>query len=150
MATVRRPGLSRLMTSAVGAFAAAFACDLLYWKIGGDIWVTLAFWLLGGSLALAALAGTIQLLVTQSTSRVRVIKAARWNAERNLVLVLIELSYLMARDAYGTNAIVPAGLALSALVIGFFLTGWRRWEGLHRRIFDIADPALKPRLAPHP
>lgn len=145
-----RAGLPKLMALAVGAFVAAFACDLLSWKVGGDGWVTVAFWLLGGSLALAALAGIIQLLVIQNTNRVRTIKAARWNAERNLVLVLIELCYLMARDAYGTDAIVPAGLALSALVIGIFFTGWRRWEGFHRRILDIADPALKPRLAPHP
>ena len=149
-----RTGFSKIAALPIVLFAACFACDLVFWKTGVETWITAALWLLGASLAIAALWAIVDLFDVLSTRRPKLLKTARWHAESNLVLVLIELCYLLARDAYGTDAIVPTGIVLSALIVGFFFSGWKRW-GFERRGIDLthgmgsSEPALKVRLLPH-
>jgi uncharacterized membrane protein len=129
-----------LVTLPIALFIAAFACDLVYWRVGGDGWATAAMWLLGVGLlaaAAAAIAGLIDFLGDQ---QIYSMNDAWWHAGGNVVLVLIELYSWYARYTEGSTAVVPKGLILSLIAVALLLfTGWKGGEMVYRHRVGVQD-----------
>jgi uncharacterized membrane protein len=74
--------------------------------------------------------------------RIRALNAVWWHAGGNVIVVLIELYNWYARYTQGTDAIVPTGVVLSAIVVCILLfTGWQGWEMVYRHRVGVADEA---------
>ena len=105
---------------------AAFATDLLYWRTVLPAWETFSIWLLTGGLILAALA-SLALLLDVVLRHARAISWWRFLALAAAVLLALLNAFVHSRDGY--TAVVPQGLALSAIAtILLLVVGWRGWS----------------------
>jgi uncharacterized membrane protein len=58
----------------------------------------------------------------------------------NVIAVLLELVNLYLRYQGGNDAVSPAGVTLSAVVVALLLfNGWKGWELVYRHRVGIAD-----------
>ena len=86
-------------------------------------------WLLGAGLVAAAMAATAGLIDFLGDSRIRGISDAWQHAIGNVSMVLVSLANFYWRYRYGTAAVIPAGLIMSAVVVCMLLfTGWKGGE----------------------
>jgi uncharacterized membrane protein len=140
-----------LITLPIALFVATLACDLVYWRAGGDGWASAAMWLLGVGLlaaAAAAIAGVIDFLGDQ---QIYSMNDAWWHAGGNVLLVLIELYSWYARYTEGAAAVVPKGLILSLIAVGLLLfTGWKGGEMVYRHRVGVLDDPEAARTARTP
>jgi uncharacterized membrane protein len=124
------PGAALLM--------AAFATDLVYWRTLSVLWETFSIWLLTGGLILAALGGVAVLLDIV----LRRMVAIAWFPFAGLAaaaLLSLLNAFVHSRDGY--TAVVPQGVALSALVTVLLLVaGWRGWSLGAIRSFNPSQP----------
>jgi uncharacterized membrane protein len=115
-----------LIAPAAALLIAAFATDLLYWRTLNPQWETFSIWLLVGGLVVAALSG-LGLLLDAMRGRVPAIGRLRFAALTVAALLSLLNAFVHSRDGY--TAVVPQGLALSAIVTVLLLaTGWRGWS----------------------
>jgi uncharacterized membrane protein len=112
-----------LVSLAVACFVGAFVTDLVYWQSVAVMWETFSDWLLTAGLIIAGLA--IAAFVIDVVRGIR-IRALTWPYAVGYVLaVLLSLvnAFVHSRDGY--TAVVPTGLALSALVVVILMfTSW--------------------------
>jgi uncharacterized membrane protein len=115
-----------LIGSGAALLIAAFATDLLYWQTILPEWETFSIWLLTAGLILAALAG-LALLVDVLLRKARKMIWWRFLLLAAAVLLAILDAFVHSRDGY--TAVVPQGLALSAIVTVLLLAaGCRGWN----------------------
>jgi uncharacterized membrane protein len=104
---------------------AAFATDVTYAKTLLFQWDNFSIWLLTGGLLLAAFAG-LALVLDIALRRIAAIDWLRFSGFVAAALLSLLNAFVHSRDAY--TAVVPQGLALSALVSAILLIlGWRGW-----------------------
>jgi uncharacterized membrane protein len=119
----REPFHSMLVPLAIACFVGAFVTDLVYWQSVAVMWETFSDWLLTAGLIISGLA--IAAFVIDVVRGMR-IRALTWPYAVGYVLaVLLSLvnAFVHSRDGY--TAVVPTGLALSALVVVILLfTSW--------------------------
>jgi uncharacterized membrane protein len=112
-----------LVSLSIACFVGAFVTDLVYWQSVAVMWETFSDWLLTTGLIIAGLA--IVAFVIDVVRGIR-IRALTWPYAVGYVLaVLLSLvnAFVHSRDGY--TAVVPTGLALSALVVVILLfTSW--------------------------
>jgi uncharacterized membrane protein len=73
-------------------------------------------------------------------ARIRDLGDAWHHAIGNVIAVVIQLFSFYERYRYGSSAVVPLGLALSAIVAGIFLyTGWKGGEMVFRHRVAVYD-----------
>jgi uncharacterized membrane protein len=115
----------------IACFAGAFVTDLVYWRTPVVMWETFSDWLITAGLILAGVA-IIAFVIDLVGKRIR--NPAWPHVVGYVVAVLVSLinAFVHSRDAY--TAVVPTGLALSALVVVVLLfTGWVGWALTSRR-----------------
>jgi uncharacterized membrane protein len=107
----------------IACFAGALVTDLAYWQTPDVLWERFSIWLVTVGMilaAVAAIAGLIDLV------RGRSMRNLAWPHVVGYVLAVglsLINAFVHSRDGY--TAIVPTGLALSALVVVILLfTGW--------------------------
>jgi uncharacterized membrane protein len=113
---------------AVGAalLIAAFVTDVFYWRTLLFQWNNFSIWLLTGGLILAALAG-LGLVLDVALRRIGAMAWLRFAGFTLAALLSLLNAFIHSRDAY--TAVVPSGLALSALVtLILAVLGWRGWS----------------------
>ena len=114
--------------------------DLAFWQGRDAFWATASVYLLGAALvfaALAALAGFVDFL---GDRRVRSLGAARRHMVGNLTAVILSAINLVLRLGNHVEAVLPAGLSLSAVVALILLyTGWQGGELVFRHGVGVAD-----------
>jgi uncharacterized membrane protein len=116
----------RLIAPAAALLIAAFATDLLYWRTVLPQWETFSIWLLTAGLILAGLAGP-GLLLDVMLRRVRAIDWWRFAGLAAAAMLALLNAFIHSRDGY--TAVIPEGLALSAIVTVLLgVTGWRGWS----------------------
>jgi uncharacterized membrane protein len=112
-----------LVSLAIAYFVGAFVTDLVYWQSVAVMWETFSDWLLTAGLIIAGLAIVAFVIDVVRGMRIR---ALTWPYTVGYVLaVLLSLvnAFVHSRDGY--TAVVPTGLALSALVVVILLfTSW--------------------------
>ncbi|MDB5698096.1 MAG: hypothetical protein JWN69_900 [Alphaproteobacteria bacterium] len=136
----RPPSLLHPLLAGTGAalLIAAFVTDLLYWRTVLPEWETFSVWLLTGGLILAALAG-LAFVLDIMLRHVQAIDWWRFAALTAAALLSLLNALIHSRDGY--TAVVPQGVALSAIVtIVLLVIGWRGWSLGRARPFTSAPP----------
>lgn len=110
----------------IAFFVGTFVSDIVYWRSGDAVWASFSAWLLGAAIVMALLAALAGFADFFGDRRIRALGHARQHMIGNLAAVTIAIVNLLLRLGDPAAAIVPVGLALSALV-GLILvfTGWR-------------------------
>jgi len=97
---------------------AALVADVLYWATTATVYARASEWLLAAGLgtgALAAAEGTIRYV---AGGRIRPSRACWMHVIGNLLALLLSASNLIYRlNEDATNAVVPAGITLTAIVV---------------------------------
>ena len=124
----------------IAFFVGTFVCDLIYWSSGNTSWADATLWLLGAGLIMAALAAVAGLIDVLGDAQIGALSTAWWHAGGNVIVVLIELYNWYSRYSQGSEAVLPTGLILSAIVVAILLfTGWKGWEMVYRGRVGVAD-----------
>jgi uncharacterized membrane protein len=112
----------------IAFLVSTFVCDLIFWRTGNSAWSTAALYLLGAALVMAALAAIAGLMDFFGDERIRDMSSAWHHMIGNVVAVLLSVLNWYWRYAGGDAAVLPWGLAISALVVLILLyTGWQGW-----------------------
>jgi uncharacterized membrane protein len=105
----------------IAFFVTAFVCDIVYWATANTEWATVAIWLIGAGVIMAALAAIAGLTDVLGDRRIRALNDVWWHAGGNVLVVLIQIYNWYARYSEGTDAVVPKGLILSLVVVCILL-----------------------------
>jgi uncharacterized membrane protein len=123
LATRSQAILPMLVPFPIACFAGALVTDLAYWQTTDVLWERFSIWLVTVGMILAgvaAIAGVIDLVSGRSMRNLAWPHAVGYVLAVGLSLIN---AFVHSRDGY--TAIVPTGLALSALVVVILLfTGW--------------------------
>jgi uncharacterized membrane protein len=107
----------------IACFAGALATDLAYWQAPDVMWEIFSVWLITAGLILAGLAAIAGVIDFLSGKRFRTLA---WpHAVGYVVAVLLSLINVLVHSRDGYTAVVPTGLALSALVVVILLIAGR-------------------------
>jgi uncharacterized membrane protein len=129
-----------LITIPIGFFAATFLFDILFWARGHEAFATTARWLLGFGLLGAVAAAVAGLLDFLGDKRIHNISDAWHHAVGNVILVLVQIFNFYWRYRYGTAAVLPVGLVLSAIAVLIMIyTGWKGGELVFRHRVAVYD-----------
>ncbi|MCC6887069.1 MAG: DUF2231 domain-containing protein [Hyphomicrobiales bacterium] len=135
----------------IAFFVAAFLCDLAYWQSAAPGWATAALWLVGAGLAAAAAAAVAGVVDFLGERAIRATRDAWWHGGGNVLVVLIEAYNWYLRYAQGAEAVIPTGLALSALATVLLLfTGWKGGELVFRHRVGVLDDPEAAQSRPQP
>ena len=137
---------------------ATLVSDCAYWATANAFWSHLSEWLLGGGLASGAIAAAEGLIRYLSGGGIRPSRTCWLHVSGNLLALLLSLSNLVYRiNEDGGRAVVPAGLSLTAIVVGLlFLTAHLGRDVPPAHAEDQADDDLEifedevPGLPPEP
>lgn len=115
-----------LVASGAALLIAALATDVIYWRTFLTQWENFSVWLITGGLLLAALAG-IALVLDLALRRAGRMHWLDFAMLTVAALLSVLNAFIHSRDGY--TAVVPEGLALSAIVTVLLLAaGWRGWS----------------------
>ena len=128
-----------LVTLPIGFWVATFLADLAFWWTRSDGWATAAMAFLGAAIvaAAAAVTGFIDFM---GDARIRALSQAWLHAIGNVIAVLASVFNFYWRYHYGVDAVLPAGLILSLVVMCIiFFTGWLGGELVYRHRVAVHD-----------
>lgn len=115
--SVRRAYFPGLAPFPIACFVGAFVTDLVYWQSLDVMWERFSAWLITVGLVLAGLAAIAGVIDLLRGNRIR-----SWPHAVGFVLaVLVSLVNILVHSRDGYTAVVPTGLALSALVVVILL-----------------------------
>lgn len=125
----------------IALFVAAFAADVGFLATGREGWAAASVWLLGGGLAMAALAAVLGLIDFLGDRAVRGMRPAWLHMLSNVMAVLLEAVNLYMRSIQGAaQAVAPAGVILSAIVVLLLIySGWMGGELVYKRRVGVAE-----------
>lgn len=116
-----RPAYALLVQFPVVCFVGALVTDVAYWHTALYIWETFSVWLLAAGCITAGLTGIAGLVYFVRDRHVRAWRLAWPHALTCLLAALLSVvnAFVHSRDGY--TAVVPTGLALSAVVVVLML-----------------------------
>jgi uncharacterized membrane protein len=137
-----RPPLCAIPAAfAMSCLVAALATDIAYWQTANVMWVDFSDWLITTGVVVGYIALLVALIEFFTVRRFR--RWPAWPATVGYVIALVIATVdllVHTRDAW--TAVVPWGLALSALVVLILLAaGWMRRAA--RRRYAVAVPAAE-------
>jgi uncharacterized membrane protein len=117
----------------------AFLSDIGYCLFRDVFWSTGSAYLLGAALLFGALAAVAGLTDFAGDRRIRALGAAWRHMIGNVVAVLLSAVNLVLRLGGGEDAVLPVGIAISALVVLILAyTGWQGGEMVFRHRVGVA------------
>ena len=117
----------------VVCFFGALGTDLAYWRSTSFLWETFSVWLLAAGLVMAALAVLAGLVDLVRGMRLRGAGFTPLRVLGTVAVLLLSLVNVFVHSRDGYTAVVPSGLALSALVaVLMLLIGWSGWSLVSR------------------
>jgi uncharacterized membrane protein len=130
----RRPLHRVLVAFSAAYFAGALVTDLVYWQMPDVMWERFSIWLIFAGLVMAGLA-TIAYVIDLAGRR-RIERPAWPRAIGYALAVLLSVANAFVHSRDGYTAVIPSGLALSALVVVvLILTAWVGMALTNRRRF---------------
>ena len=126
-----RPLHKMLVAFSAAYFTGALVTDLVYWQMPAVLWERFSIWLISAGLVLSGLAA-VAYVIDLVTGR-EIDRPAMPRAVGYALAVLLSLinAFVHSRDGY--TAVVPTGLALSALVVVVLLLTARVGTALANR-----------------
>ena len=120
----------------------ALGSDLAFWGTADPFWARASLWLVGAGLVSGAFAAVLGLIDFIALRQVRSHVIAWVHFIGNAVVLLLALWSLVIRLDDAAGAVLPVGVALSALTTAILLvTGWLGGELAYRhRIGVVAEP----------
>ncbi|CAN5517300.1 DUF2231 domain-containing protein [soil metagenome] len=116
----------------IGCFVAAFLTDILYWASLGHVWANASIWLITVGLICAGIAVLVGLIDFAVNREFRRISFGWPHVIASVLVIALSLlnAFVHSRDGY--TAVVPQGIALSAVVVLIVIvTGWTGWHMAH-------------------
>ncbi len=124
----------------IAFFVSTFVADLVFLRTGSNGWATAATYLLAAGLVMAALAAVAGVIDFFGDNRIRKLGDAWMHMVGNVIAVLLEAVNLYLRYKGGPDAVAPAGVVLSGVVVAILLfTGWKGWEMVYRHRVGISS-----------
>lgn len=124
----------------IAFFVSTFVADLVFLRTGETGWATAATYLLAAGLVMAALAAVAGVIDFLGDNRIRKLGDAWMHMVGNVIAVLLEAVNLYLRYTGGSDAVAPAGVVLSGVVVAILLfTGWKGWEMVYRHRVGISS-----------
>jgi uncharacterized membrane protein len=141
----RHPIHPILVTLPITFLVSAFVTDLLYWRNQDAFWAQSSYWLLWAGIVTAVLAALTGMIDFFSIERVRAHSAGWIHAGLNTVSLILSIINLWRRSDNAEAAIVPWGLALSALVtVLLAISGWYGGELVYRYKIAVFGDVREP------
>lgn len=106
---------------------AALFTDIAYWQTRLDLWASASTWLIGvgvGTALMAAVAGFIDF---GGSRNIRAIRKSWYHMITNLIVVVLSAANFAVHMRDGEMAVLPTGIALSAIVAT--LLAFSAWMG---------------------
>ncbi len=118
-------------------FPIAFLVGALLTDIGyvlwGGMWAYASSWMIGAGIVSALLAALFGLIDFLGEPRIRKLRPARLHLIGNLTAVVLAIVNLLVHNRDGALAVLPWGIALSAVVVLLLLfNGWMGGEMVFR------------------
>jgi uncharacterized membrane protein len=110
-----RPVHKLLVSFSAAYFTGALITDLVYWKMPDVIWERFSIWLIVAGLILAGFAAIAFVIDLSSGRQIERPVLPRVAGYALAVVLSLVNAFVHSRDGY--TAVVPLGLALSALVV---------------------------------
>lgn len=124
----------------IAFFVSTFVADLVFLRTGETGWATAGTYLLTAGLVMAALAAVAGVIDFLGDNRIRKLGDAWMHMVGNVIAVLLEAVNLYLRYTGGSDAVAPAGVVLSGVVVAILLfTGWKGWEMVYRHRVGISS-----------
>jgi uncharacterized membrane protein len=125
----------------IASFIGALASDIAYANTSNLFWAEASQWLLGVGILMALVAAVGGFIDFFGDARIRAIPAATRHMAGNLALVVLEaFNFFVRLGDDSASAVVPLGLALSAVGVALLLfNGWQGWDMVYRHRVGIAD-----------
>jgi uncharacterized membrane protein len=123
-----QPVYATLVQFPAVCFVGALITDITYWKSTSFIWETFSIWLLTIGCIMAFFAGVAGIITWISHRHLRVLRHAKLHVLCSLAAAILSVvnAFVHSRDGY--LAVVPDGLALSAIVVVLMLLAtWFGW-----------------------
>ncbi|EYD78190.1 putative membrane protein [Rubellimicrobium mesophilum DSM 19309] len=124
----------------IASFTLALVTDFMFWRTNDLMWQNFSSWLLFAGVVtggLAALFGAIDLLARRE---VRAQRPAWPHAIGNVIVLLVALLNNFVHAGDGRTAVVPWGLALSALtVLLLIVTVWLGRSLIYRHAVGVSS-----------
>src|ERR1700688_2317171 len=118
-----RPIHKILVSFSAAYFAGALVTDLVYWQIPDVLWERFSIWLIAAGLIMAGLAAIAYVIDLAGGRQIDRPSWPRVVGYALAILLSLVNAFVHSRDGY--TAVVPTGLALSALVVIILLfTSW--------------------------
>jgi uncharacterized membrane protein len=122
---VRRPLHAALAQFPTVCFTLTLATDIAYWRTVNLMWLNFSSWLLFAGLVAGGLALAVAVVELLVRPGVRATRSAGRHAGGSFVILCVALLNSFVHAADGWTAVVPWGLALSALTVALILlTAW--------------------------
>jgi len=123
-----QPVYAALVQFPAVCFIGALITDIAYWRSAMFIWETFSIWLLTAGCIMAAFAAIAGLVTWVRYHHVRRLPFAGLHVVTSIVALVLSIvnAFVHSRDGY--TAVVPTGLALSAIVVVLMLLAtWLGW-----------------------
>jgi uncharacterized membrane protein len=109
----------------IGSLVGALVSDIIYWSNGDPFWARAAFWLIAAGIATGIAAAVFGAWDFWTIPRIRQFRAAWVHFLGNAVVMVLAIVNLLLRNNNIEDAVVPTGLAISALIgVILVVTGW--------------------------
>ena len=107
---------------------AALASDIAFWLTTDAFWARASLWLVGAGIVTALLAAVFGAIDFLTLPRVRSVRQSWLHAGTNLAAVAVAVASYVLRLGDAADAVLPWGLACSAVVAALLsVSGW--WGG---------------------
>lgn len=123
---------AKLISFPVVCFTLTLLTDIFYWQTGTLMWQNFSAWLLLAGLVVGAFAALAGLVMLIGSSTIRATPAIWPYTLGNLIVLFTAIINSFVHAGDGWTAVVPWGLALSAVtVILMLITGWMGAKNIH-------------------
>lgn len=123
---------AKLVSFPAVCFTLTLLTDILYWQTGTLMWQNFSAWLLLAGLVVGAFAALAGLVMLIGSSTIRATPTIWPYTLGNLIVLLTAIINSFVHAGDGWTAVVPWGLALSAVtVILMLITGWMGAKNIH-------------------
>ena len=125
----------------IGFLIGALLTDIGYWQSGRMEFAEFSAWLIGAGVVAALLAAVAGFTDFVGEPRIRALRQAWWHLFGNLLAVALSIVNFVVRLGDAPAAVLPTGLALSAIVVVLLLfNGWMGGEMVFRHGVAVRGP----------